>query len=265
MRQEQRSNEGNHLLKYVPGSDGTYSQNYQDTWIAGVARHNGWDKSKGFFLDLGAFDGLQCSNTALVEKQFGWNGICVEPRPAPGAFDKRSCVLVQSPLGEKSGKPVVFVGPVGSQNKHIADGRAGDNSVPGEGVTMYTLNSADLIHCVNSTQNNLKANMKDCGGVPRSIHVPDFINFVSLDIEYHGLDVLKSFPFDRVKVGAWVIESEFDAERDQAEENLLLKHGYIRAPVKNPGVDKYYIQPRFWHDSLAEKEFRKHPEGSSGC
>ena len=40
---------------YNPGQDGTYAQNYQDTWFEKVARHNGWLSRPGYYLDLGAF------------------------------------------------------------------------------------------------------------------------------------------------------------------------------------------------------------------
>src|SRR4029453_1403725 len=36
-------------------------------------------KRGGFFLDSGAADGVRASNTELLEKEFGWTGICVEP------------------------------------------------------------------------------------------------------------------------------------------------------------------------------------------
>ena len=64
---------------FVWGKDGTFSQNYQDEWMVRVARRNGWLDSGGFFLDLGAYDGLKCSNSALLEKNHDWKGICVEP------------------------------------------------------------------------------------------------------------------------------------------------------------------------------------------
>ena len=81
---------------YTPGCDGTFAQNYQDTWVVRVAQANGWDE--GFFLDLGAFKGEECSNTALLERKLNWKGICVEPRPAPNAFATRNCVLAQRPM-----------------------------------------------------------------------------------------------------------------------------------------------------------------------
>src|SRR4051794_9981379 len=33
----------------------------------------------GFFLDSGAGDGKDGSNTRLLEEEFGWTGICLEP------------------------------------------------------------------------------------------------------------------------------------------------------------------------------------------
>ena len=69
-------------LLYRPGEDGTYSQNYQDVWFLELARYNGWDTDKnGFFLDIGAYSGVWCSNSKLLEQELGWNGACVEPFP----------------------------------------------------------------------------------------------------------------------------------------------------------------------------------------
>jgi FkbM family methyltransferase len=37
-------------------------------------------KQAGFYVDVGAFDGIHLSNTLLFEQQ-GWEGICIEPHP----------------------------------------------------------------------------------------------------------------------------------------------------------------------------------------
>src|SRR5258705_7614869 len=34
----------------------------------------------GFFVDVGAFDGLHLSNTYIFEQR-GWRGLCIEPTP----------------------------------------------------------------------------------------------------------------------------------------------------------------------------------------
>lgn len=56
----------------------------------------------GFFIDVGAFDGVDMSNTYLFEQQ-GWRGICFEPNPA--TFDRlkenRRCILINCAVGEK--------------------------------------------------------------------------------------------------------------------------------------------------------------------
>ena len=68
--------------KYIPGSDGTFAQNYQDVWFEALATYNGWvgGESTGFYIELGAFEPLECSNTALMNLKHGWSGIVVEPR-----------------------------------------------------------------------------------------------------------------------------------------------------------------------------------------
>lgn len=245
---------------YVPGSDGTYAQNYQDKWIAAVARHNGWDKSGGFFLDLGAFNGLLCSNSALIEKDFGWKGICLEARPVPGAFNKRKCLLVTRALSDETGKQVRFYGTPGTQLQHIH--KHAIDSPDDKGEVIETLNVPDLFDCVNSTHSSLAAAHEKCKGVPGSMLIPNFIHFISMDVEGQGLNVLKTFPFDKVKVGAWVIEQEVSPKEQEAANEILTKNGYILVPVENSGVDKYWIQPQFWEPSLVKKEWREHPQGS---
>ena len=40
-------------------------------------------KRDGYFVDIGAGNGRDLSNTYLLEKEYGWKGICVEPLDAP--------------------------------------------------------------------------------------------------------------------------------------------------------------------------------------
>lgn len=238
------------LARYVPGQNGTYAQNYQDTWVVSLAKRNGWTSS-GFFLDLGAYKGEQCSNTALLERSFGWGGICVEPFPV--GFEGRSCMLASRALSETGGRQVQFGGT-------------------GQGRTMslsrqpaVTITIQQLLAC--AVRNATAAPVgSDCTNVGQ-MAVPHFINFVSMDIEGAELGVLNGFPWDKFQVGAWVIEN--DSSRGFAAQaavrKVLSQHGYVHAPVQNPGVDEYFVLPQFWDPSLAQKAFRVHPPGSGGC
>lgn len=50
----------------------------------------------GFFLDIGANDGVTYSNTYFFEKFRGWSGICVEPHPHAFAKlkENRKCTVI---------------------------------------------------------------------------------------------------------------------------------------------------------------------------
>jgi len=39
------------------------------------------EQEDGFFVDIGAFDGVRCSNSVVFEEGYSWSGICVEPNP----------------------------------------------------------------------------------------------------------------------------------------------------------------------------------------
>jgi hypothetical protein len=86
-------------LLHQPGSDGTFAQNYQDVWFMKLAKHNNWTNVKnGFFLDIGAYNGIWCSNSKLLEIELNWGGACVDFRPH--SFEDRKCMVFQN--GEDS-------------------------------------------------------------------------------------------------------------------------------------------------------------------
>ena len=263
------------LMQHVMGSDGTYSQNYQDVWLMAVAKHNGWDRpgQKGFFLDLGAFNGVYCSNSKLLEEKLGWDGICVEPfpdnpnQPTQQSFESRGCVLVKAGLhGSIDGEVVKMHGGNGGAQSMKLNLEEDVNSPGGHTTTTVAIRS--LFNCVNATSGGqtqrscppeIRTNLK------KTIPVPNFINAISLDIEGLELSVLQNFPFEWVTVGAWVIEHNHEEPRRTEMKDLMASKGYVRQPVTHGGVDDYYVMQRFWDNSLANKAWREHPPGSHGC
>jgi len=79
-----------------------YSQVSQDKYIYQTFFKN---KKNGFFLDIGAHDGIDKSNSFFFEKYMDWNGICVEP--IPEVFERlrnnRNCICVNSGISDKNG------------------------------------------------------------------------------------------------------------------------------------------------------------------
>ncbi len=64
------------------------------------------DKKNGYFLEIGAFDGVQGSNCLFFEKFKNWSGLAIEPSPTQ--FKKlknnRKCKLINKAASPSSGK-----------------------------------------------------------------------------------------------------------------------------------------------------------------
>src|SRR5205814_5665025 len=78
-----------------------FSQYAQDDFVLEVLG----GKRGGFFLDSGAADGVTLSNTYLLEKAFGWSGICVEPNEVffEALVRNRLCHCVSCCLYDREG------------------------------------------------------------------------------------------------------------------------------------------------------------------
>jgi hypothetical protein len=76
------------------------AQNGEDLWLDAYFGH----KRQGYFTDIGAFDGVNLSNSYHFE-QIGWTGILAEPDPDNAARCRASrpgsttfqCAVVGSP------------------------------------------------------------------------------------------------------------------------------------------------------------------------
>ncbi|KAL7487388.1 hypothetical protein ACHAW6_012990 [Cyclotella cf. meneghiniana] len=232
-------------LAYAPGSrGGTYAQNYQDTWIVQLtnATSNFGASSANplFFLDIGAYHGLWCSNSYLLEKEHGWEGACVEP--FPDGFRRRSCQLFVNAMSDTDGAVVHF-------------GGAGQERSIGYAETSNTTFGRFV------RNGHLVAETISFPTLLKKSSAPSFIAFISLNVEGHEYVALTKFPWDSYKVGAWIVEGHSTRVKE-----LLERHGYKQRSVQNRGVDEYYVADEFWkEDIMLHKEWRDHPMFSWGC
>lgn len=60
---------------------------------------------KGFFVDIGAHDGITFNNSYFFEKYKNWNGICVEPLPEVYELliKNRKCVCIEGAVSTEDG------------------------------------------------------------------------------------------------------------------------------------------------------------------
>lgn len=82
------------------------AQLLQDLWVL----FQTYERSNGFFVEIGACDGIFLSNTYLLEKKFGWRGILVEPNPKwhQELQKNRNCGITHKCAYVKSGIPLEF-------------------------------------------------------------------------------------------------------------------------------------------------------------
>lgn len=213
----------------------------QDRWVIDQVFKG---KKDGFFVELGAADGFNDSNTFVLEKRFGWNGLCIEPNPTffnkLTSLAKRDCTLVQLGVDAVSGTAEFLMdGQRGglthddTSNSEAARGTALDKAKEdGRMVEIETVTLAEVFDRYNA---------------------PSTIDYFSFDVEGAETRILREFPFDRYKFLAMTIE------RPTPELNeLLFANGYHF--VKNSLFDTFYIHeslPNF--DEIERQPFEQLP------
>jgi FkbM family methyltransferase len=194
-----------------------YSQAGQDEWVLNIFNY----KNNGVFIDAGAYDGVRMSNTYLLEKNYGWTGICIEAEES----------LYQSLIKSRSSECINVA--ISNYNGHCFF--QGD-SISDSGTLVKCLTLDSIL-----TQSNIKGD----------------IDYLSIDIEGHEYPVLENFPFDKWKIGAITIEHNKYLHGEEIKNKLyklLISNGFIRiredATVQNSGpvgaeFEDWYIHPSY--------------------
>jgi FkbM family methyltransferase len=187
----------------------SYSQIGQDLRV--VEFYN--KKYGGYFIEVGANDGINLSNTYLLETKFGWKGICAEP--IPSAFEK----LVKN-------RP----------NSICCDKAVLNKS--GEKLNFDIANEYDLLSGISSYIDAHKASVDrnkttiqvetiSLTELLDSSNAPTFIEYMSLDTEGSEYDILKPFNFNKYTFGLIDVEHNYIEPRRTHIRELLESHGYI--------------------------------------
>lgn len=137
----------------------------QDLWVLETLG----GKRGGFFVEIGATDGVSYSNTYGLEQELGWTGICIEPNPREQAQlrKNRKCTLVQALCSSEAGRTLTFqIDGTLSGVRETAGGMMRENN---EVLSMTTTTLAQVL-----TDNR----------------APHLIDYLSLDVEGHELEVL---------------------------------------------------------------------------
>lgn len=176
-----------------------YSQLGQDKFVDQFFKQ----KENGIFVDVGAHDGVSCSNTYFLELNRNWTGLCVEP--GQREFDHmktiRRCFLE----------------------------RACISNYDGESEFTYIEGYANMLSGLTEDYNTqhlsrINSEMKSYGGSLDKITIPVFrlqtlldkyglinIDYCSIDTEGSEFNVIKSIDYDKVNIKIFSIENNYSS------------------------------------------------------
>lgn len=190
------------------------SQAGQDVWVYGEVFSK---KRNGFFIDIGAYDGINLSNTYILEKRYGWEGICIEANPS--LFQKlkkvRSSKSLNICLGEE-GDDVYFL-PKGEKGRIVSMEEA-ERFLGEKCIVLRTRSLTRVLEEYNA---------------------PREIDYLSIDVEGAEDIILTDFNFNRYDIRCITIERP-----SKSMQSVLENNGYILMK-KIPNLDYFYVHRNF--------------------
>lgn len=183
-------------------------------------------KRGGYFVEFGATNGLELSNSYLLEKQFGWSGILAEPAVCwhEELVKNRQCHIEKNCVWSKSGEILKF-NQVESANvstidifSNVADG----HQKARQKSTIYEVNTISLLDMLDK------------------YHAPRVIDYLSIDTEGSEYEILNSFDFGKYQFKIITCEHNHTSAREKIF-SLLSSKGYLRKFTNLSMCDDWYV------------------------
>ncbi len=209
---------GNHSFT-TPKAGPYQAQDGEDVWLERYFR----GKQHGFFVEVGAYDGIVLSNTYFFG-QAGWRGILVEPNPAKAR-------LCRANRPESQVVECAAVAPGGPAEVELLDVLGGEvysTLVPSE-FNLERLREFGL------SSRTVLVPARTLDSILEEAAAPA-IDFVSIDVEGAELDVLQGFDIARWRPGLVMIESA--TARPPEIRRYFVRNGY--AYLRSVGFNDVY-------------------------
>lgn len=198
------------------------AQIFQDLFVLFMTN----EKREGYFVEFGATNGISLSNSYLLEKAFGWNGILAEPARCWHAELRanRNCKIDTNCVWSKGGERLEFNEALVHELSTISefsgcDGHFMDRQ-KGEVYLVETISLNELLEKYKAPQN---------------------IDYLSVDTEGSEFTILSNFDFSKHNVRIITVEHNFTATRQNIHD-LLKINGYKRVFENFSKMDDWYIK-----------------------
>lgn len=197
-----------------------YSQNGEDAILWALFGH---PSEAGFFVDVGALDGLRFSNTSSFDQE-GWRGVCIEAHAT--YFDllkgnRPNSICIHAAVSDHDQDEVEF----------YANSRGSLSTLD---PTMEEYFSRHFGRYFTGFEIQ-PVKMRTLDSILQEVNPPVPIDLVSIDVEGHEMAVLKGFDLEKYLPRVLVIEAIFDDERFEMDMHML-GAGYFRARELNANI-----------------------------
>jgi FkbM family methyltransferase len=190
-----------------------YSQYEQDKWL-----HENYfkDKKDGVFLEIGADDGVDKSNSKFFEETLGWSGICIEPSPKRFKLleQNRNCILENCAVSDSVGEvEFMDIAGWGKGLSGIVEKYDAKHKQRIETEVKHPQNKGRETITVKT---DLLSNILDRNGITE-------IDFCTIDTEGGEYDILKSIDLKKYKINIILVENNYNETKTR---DLLIANGY---------------------------------------
>jgi FkbM family methyltransferase len=208
---------------------GSQSQFKQDVFVQHVLSF----KQNGFFVEFGATDGIELSNTHQLEKAFGWSGILAEPARGwhSSLANNRSCAIDHSCVWKVSGEQIEFT-----------------ETMIGGLSTISAFSDSDALGGLRRNRQRYRVPTISLMDLLQKHNAPFDIDYLSIDTEGSELAILEAFDFNSYNISIITCEHNFRPDREKIF-NLLSSKGFIRQFEEFSDVDDWYVNSKILESS----------------
>lgn len=181
----------------------------------------------GFFVEFGATNGVDLSNSFLLENKYGWKGILAEPGKGwhIALKQNRKCQIDYDCVWSMTGQVLEFYETdiaelstldlfSNKEDFNIAGRKKGTR------YPVHTISLNDLLKKYNA---------------------PKHIDYLSIDTEGSELEILSAFDFDEYSFSVITCEHNFTSDREKIYD-LLTKRGFQRKYQELSSFDDWYVK-----------------------
>jgi len=213
--------EKNQRSNFIDNLDQSKAQLRQDLFVLSELEF----KKNGYFVEFGATNGFDISNSYLLETKFNWKGIVAEPaKKWHHELKKNRKVNIDTNcLWSETGNELTF--------NEVDDA---------ELSTIDKFSSSDKHENLRKKGKQYKVKTISLNDLLNKYNAPKLIDYLSIDTEGSELEILKNFDFNSFKFRVITCEHNLNKNREKIYK-LLTENGYKRKFTEISKFEDWYV------------------------